>query len=54
VAVTRLLAEGYSNAEVASRLEMSYFTARNHTERVMRKLGLSKRAAVAALLYRTA
>jgi DNA-binding response OmpR family regulator len=49
--VVRLLAEGCSNAEIASRLEMSYYTARNHTEQVLAKLGVSSRAAVGALLY---
>jgi hypothetical protein len=30
---------------------MSYYTARNHTEQVLGKLGVSSRAAVGALLY---
>ena len=51
IEVVRLLAEGCSNAEIASRLEMSYYTARNHTEQVLAKLGVSSRAAVGALLY---
>ena len=51
VEVVRLLAEGCSNAEIASRLELSYYTARNHTEQVLAKLGVSSRAAVGALLY---
>jgi DNA-binding response OmpR family regulator len=49
--VARLLGEGCSNAEIASRLEMSYFTARNHTEQVLGKLGVPSRAAVGALLF---
>ncbi|MBW3572264.1 MAG: response regulator [Gemmatimonadetes bacterium] len=49
--VVRLLAEGCSNAEIATRLEMSYYTARNHTEQVLGKLGVSSRAAVGAMLY---
>jgi DNA-binding response OmpR family regulator len=49
--VVRLLAEGCSNAEIATRLEMSYYTARNHTEQVLGKLGVSSRAAVGALIY---
>jgi DNA-binding response OmpR family regulator len=49
--VMRLLAEGCSNAEIAGRLEMSYYTARNHTEQVLGKLGVSSRAAVGALIY---
>jgi DNA-binding CsgD family transcriptional regulator len=52
IAVTRLLSEGCTNAEIARRLEMSYYTARNHTEQVLLKLGVSGRAAVGALLYR--
>ena len=50
IEVVRLLAEGCSNAEIAQRLEMSYYTARNHTEQVMKKLGTSKRARVGAIL----
>ena len=51
IAVTRLLSEGCSNAEIASRLSVSYYTARNHTEQVLQKLGVASRAAVGALLY---
>jgi DNA-binding response OmpR family regulator len=51
IAVARLLSEGYSNAEIAKRLEMSYFTARNHTEQILLKLGVSSRAAVGAIVY---
>ena len=49
--VVRLLGEGFTNAEIAAKLEMSYYTARNHTEQVLAKLGVSSRAAVGALLY---
>jgi DNA-binding response OmpR family regulator len=49
--VARLIGEGCSNAEIATRLEMSYYTARNHTEQVLGKLGVSSRAAVGALLF---
>ena len=51
VAVTRLVAEGCTNAEIAERLGVSFFTARNHTEQVLAKLGVSARSAVGALLY---
>ncbi len=51
IEVARLLGEGFTNAEVAAKLEMSYYTARNHTEQVLAKLGVSSRAAVGALLY---
>jgi len=50
-AVARLLAEGCSNAEIAQRLSVSYFTARNHTEQVLAKLGVPSRAAVGAVLF---
>jgi DNA-binding response OmpR family regulator len=50
-AVARLLAEGCSNAEIARRLSVSYFTARNHTEQVLTKLGVSSRAAVGAIVF---
>jgi DNA-binding response OmpR family regulator len=50
-AVARLLAEGCSNAEIARRLSVSYFTARNHTEQVLAKLGVSSRAAVGAVVF---
>src|SRR5690606_32252247 len=46
IAVARLLAEGCSNAEIARRLSVSYFTARNHTEQVLAKLGVGSRSAV--------
>jgi DNA-binding response OmpR family regulator len=51
IEVARLLGEGFTNAEIATKLEMSYYTARNHTEQVLAKLGVSSRAAVGALLY---
>jgi DNA-binding response OmpR family regulator len=51
IAVARLVSEGCSNAEIARRLEMSYFTARNHTEQVLLKLRVSNRAAVGAVIF---
>jgi DNA-binding response OmpR family regulator len=50
VTVARLLAEGCTNAEMAERLGLSFFTVRNHAEQVMGKLGVSNRSAVAPLL----
>jgi DNA-binding CsgD family transcriptional regulator len=50
-AVARLLAEGCSNAEIARRLSVSYFTARNHTEQVLAKLGVASRSAVGAVVF---
>lgn len=51
IAVARLVSEGYSNAEIAKQLDMSYFTARNHTEQIFLKLGVPNRAAIGALMY---
>jgi DNA-binding response OmpR family regulator len=50
IVVARLMAEGCSNAEVASRLGLSFFTARNHAEQVLLKLAVPNRASVAPLL----
>lgn len=50
IEVARLLAEGRRNAEIARRLGISPFTARNHTERVLAKLRVSNRAKVAGVL----
>ena len=51
VSVARLMAEGCSNAEIATRLSVSYFTARNHAEQVLAKFGVPARAAIGALLF---
>jgi DNA-binding response OmpR family regulator len=50
VEVTRLLALGVTNAELAERIAVSPKTARNHTDRVLRKLGVGTRARIGALL----
>ena len=50
IEVARQLAVGASNAEVAESLGISTFTARNHTEQVLLKLGASTRARVGAIL----
>lgn len=50
VVVARLMAEGCTNAELASRLGLSFYTARNHAEQVMLKLDVANRAAVAQML----
>jgi DNA-binding NarL/FixJ family response regulator len=50
VAVARLIAEGCTNAEMASRMGLSFFTVRNHAEQVMAKLAVSNRSSVAPLL----
>jgi len=49
--VARLLAQGCSNADVAERLGVSEFTARNHTTEIFTKTGVHTRAAFVALLY---
>jgi DNA-binding NarL/FixJ family response regulator len=51
VAVARLMAEGCTNAELAARMGLSFYTARNHAEQVMLKLGVGNRASVAPLLH---
>jgi DNA-binding NarL/FixJ family response regulator len=53
IAVARLMAEGCTNAELAARLGLSFFTVRNHAEQVMLKLGVGNRAAVAQMLLET-
>lgn len=50
VQVARLLAEGKQTTEVAAALGISSHTARHHTERILSKLGVKSRAAVAAAL----
>jgi DNA-binding response OmpR family regulator len=54
IAVARLVAEGCTNAEVAGRLGLSFYTARNHAEQVMLKLGVSNRSSVGPLLHEVA
>lgn len=54
IAVARLLAEGCTNAEVAERLGLSFFTARNHAEQVLSKLRVPNRASVAQALHESA
>jgi DNA-binding response OmpR family regulator len=54
VSVARLMAEGCTNAELAQRLGLSFFTARNHAEQVMLKMGVGNRSAVGAMLLEPA
>jgi DNA-binding NarL/FixJ family response regulator len=49
--ITRLVAEGLTNAEVAGRLVISPLTAKTHVSNVLRKLGCRDRAALVALAY---
>jgi len=46
ITIARLVAEGCTNAEIASRLGLSFFTVRNHAEQMMSKLGVGNRSAV--------
>jgi DNA-binding CsgD family transcriptional regulator len=50
VEVARLVASGLSNQEVAEKLGVSRFTARNHVERGLAKLGVGNRSRVGAVL----
>jgi DNA-binding CsgD family transcriptional regulator len=50
IEVVRLLARGLRNREIADALSLSEYTARNHTERALLKLGVSSRALVGPLL----
>ena len=50
VQVARLIAEGLSNSEIAERLGVRFFTARNHVERTLAKLGVASRMRVGPLL----
>lgn len=48
--VAVLLARGLSDRDIAAKLVISWHTARRHSERVLRKLGLASRAEVALTL----
>lgn len=48
--VARLMAEGLSNTEIAERLGVRFFTARNHVERTLAKLDVANRQRVGPLL----
>lgn len=50
--VARLIARGMSNAEIATELFISPFTARRHTERILMKMDVRSRAEVASRLLR--
>jgi DNA-binding NarL/FixJ family response regulator len=50
--VSRLLAAGMNNADIATELSISPSTARRHTEQVLKKLAARSRAEVAAKLAR--
>jgi DNA-binding CsgD family transcriptional regulator/tetratricopeptide (TPR) repeat protein len=46
--VARLIAEGLTNAEIADRLEIAPKTASSHVEHILAKLGVTRRAEIAA------
>jgi DNA-binding CsgD family transcriptional regulator len=50
IQVARLIAQGLSNSEIATRLGVKFFTARNHVERTLAKLGVPSRTRVGPLL----
>jgi DNA-binding CsgD family transcriptional regulator len=49
--VTRLVASGLTNGEIAGRLLISPLTAKTHVSNVLHKLGCRDRAALVALAY---
>jgi DNA-binding NarL/FixJ family response regulator len=49
--ITRLVAEGLTNNEIAGRLVISPLTAKTHVSNILRKLGCRDRAALVALAY---
>jgi DNA-binding response OmpR family regulator len=51
VEIARLVGEGHTNAEIAARLDISFFTVRTHVQQILARLGVASRAAVGALLY---
>ena len=46
--VARLIAEGLTNAEIADRLDIAPKTASAHVEHILAKLGVTRRAEIAA------
>jgi non-specific serine/threonine protein kinase len=46
--VARLIAAGRSNKDIAAELVISQRTAENHVEHILKKLGFTSRAQVAA------
>jgi DNA-binding CsgD family transcriptional regulator len=48
--VAVLVASGHTAKQIAAQLDISWHTARRHTERVLRKLDVSSRSGVAAIL----
>jgi DNA-binding NarL/FixJ family response regulator len=51
--IVALVAEGFTNDEIAQRLVVSSATAKTHVSRAMAKLGIHDRAKLVALAYQT-
>ncbi len=50
--VLKLLAEGYSNREIAIALHLSQNTVKTHVRSLMNKLGVEHRLQIAVLAFR--
>nr|WP_062999586.1 LuxR C-terminal-related transcriptional regulator [Nocardia jinanensis] len=50
--VLRLMAAGFTNAQIGARLYISEETAKTHAKRLMRKMGVSNRAQAGAMYHR--
>ena len=50
--VLPLMAEGFTNRQIAERLQIAEVTARDHVQRILQKLQVSDRTAAAALAVR--
>jgi DNA-binding NarL/FixJ family response regulator len=50
--VLPLLVEGFTNRQIAERLQIAEVTARDHVQRILQKLQVSDRTAAAALAVR--
>ena len=48
--VTRLVAQGLTNAQIAAALAISPYTARNHVEQILAKIGIPSRGLVGTTL----
>jgi len=52
VEVLKLLAEGYPTRSLAGKLNISHFTARNHIQNILVKLGLHSKAQAVSYAYK--
>jgi len=51
IEVLKLVAQGYSTESIASRAGISFFTARNHIQNGLRKIGVQSRAQAVSFAY---